>query len=72
MSEAFYPASVVSGGQTGADRGGLIAAAILVVAFPIVAGAAGASEFDRAMEPVLAEYLKIQTALAADLNALET
>ena len=29
MSEAFYPASVVSGGQTGADRGGLIAAAIL-------------------------------------------
>jgi Cu(I)/Ag(I) efflux system membrane fusion protein len=44
----------------------MIAAAILVGAFPIVAGAARASEFDRAMEPILAEYLKIQTALAAD------
>jgi Cu(I)/Ag(I) efflux system membrane fusion protein len=44
----------------------LIAAAILVGVFPILAGAAGASEFDRGMEPVLVEYLKIQTALAAD------
>jgi hypothetical protein len=44
----------------------MIAAAILMVAFPIVSGVAGASGFDRAMEPILAEYLKIQTALAAD------
>lgn len=44
----------------------LIATAILMGVLPIFGGAAGASEFDRAMEPVLAEYLKIQTALAAD------
>lgn len=43
-----------------------IAAAILVGVLPILAGVAGGSEFDRAMEPVLAEYLKIQAALAAD------
>jgi hypothetical protein len=44
----------------------MIAGAILLFVFPIVSGAAGASEFDRAMEPILAEYLKIQTVLAAD------
>jgi hypothetical protein len=30
------------------------------------ASASNTSDFDRAMEPILAEYLKIQTALAAD------
>jgi Cu(I)/Ag(I) efflux system membrane fusion protein len=44
----------------------LIAAAIFAGVTPILAGVAGDSEFDRGMEPVLAEYLKIQTALAAD------
>jgi len=43
-----------------------ILAGLLAAVFPLGAGAAGASEFDRAMEPVLAEYLKIQTALAND------
>jgi Cu(I)/Ag(I) efflux system membrane fusion protein len=47
-------------------KGTVIAGVLLAVALPIVAGAAGASEFDRAMEPILSEYLKIQTALAAD------
>jgi Cu(I)/Ag(I) efflux system membrane fusion protein len=32
----------------------------------LVASAAQASDFDRAMEPILTEYLKIQGALAAD------
>jgi hypothetical protein len=44
----------------------MITAAVLAGVSPILAGSAGASEFDRAMEPVLAEYLKIHTALAAD------
>ena len=47
-------------------KGTVIAGVLLAGVFSIVAGAAGASEFDRAMEPILAEYLKIQTALAAD------
>jgi Cu(I)/Ag(I) efflux system membrane fusion protein len=47
-------------------KGTVIAGVLLAVALPIAAGTAGASEFDRAMEPILAEYLKIQKALAAD------
>lgn len=47
-------------------KGTLIAGTLLAALLAVVAGAAGASEFDRAMEPILAEYLKIQTALAAD------
>jgi Cu(I)/Ag(I) efflux system membrane fusion protein len=47
-------------------KGTVIAGVLLASGLPIIVGAAGASEFDRAMEPVLAEYLKIQTALAAD------
>jgi Cu(I)/Ag(I) efflux system membrane fusion protein len=41
---------------------GVLAAAALL----LVAGAAGAAEFDRAMEPILTEYLEIHAALAAD------
>jgi Cu(I)/Ag(I) efflux system membrane fusion protein len=41
---------------------GSLALAVLVLAAP----AARASEFDRAMEPILAEYLTIHHALAAD------
>jgi Cu(I)/Ag(I) efflux system membrane fusion protein len=44
----------------------VIVGVLLAALLPILAGAAGASEFDRAMEPILAEYLKIQEALAAD------
>jgi len=47
-------------------KGTMIVGVLLAALIPIVAGAAGASEFDREMEPILAEYLKIQTALAAD------
>lgn len=47
-------------------KGTLITGTLLAALLPVVAGATGASKFDRAMEPILAEYLKIQTALAAD------
>ncbi len=50
-------------------QGTMIAGALhlsVLLLFAGAAGAAGASEFDRSMEPVLTEYLKIQTALAAD------
>jgi hypothetical protein len=47
-------------------QGTRIAGALHLGVLLLFAGAAGASEFDRSMEPVLAEYLKIQTALAAD------
>jgi hypothetical protein len=39
---------------------------LLACALLLFGGAARASEFDRAMEPILAEYLKIHGALAAD------
>jgi hypothetical protein len=39
---------------------------LLAGALLLGAGVAGASEFDHGMEPILTEYLKIQTALAAD------
>jgi Cu(I)/Ag(I) efflux system membrane fusion protein len=41
--------------------GGIAAAALL-----LVASVASPSEFDKGMEPILGEYLKIQAALAAD------
>jgi Cu(I)/Ag(I) efflux system membrane fusion protein len=47
-------------------KGTVITGVLLAGLLPILASAAGASEFDRAMEPILAEYLKVQTALAAD------
>jgi Cu(I)/Ag(I) efflux system membrane fusion protein len=42
------------------------AGALAIAALMLVAGPARASEFDRAMEPILAEYLTIHRALAAD------
>jgi Cu(I)/Ag(I) efflux system membrane fusion protein len=42
------------------------ARALTAAAFLLVAGAAGGSEFDRAMDPILSEYLEIHAALAAD------
>jgi Cu(I)/Ag(I) efflux system membrane fusion protein len=48
----------------GTTRG--IAGALAATAFLLVAGAARASEFDRAMESILADYLTIHAALAAD------
>ena len=41
-------------------KGTVFTGVLLAAVFSIVAAAAGASEFDRAMEPILAEYLKIQ------------
>ena len=41
---------------------GILLAGVLLLG----ASASNASDFDRAMEPILTEYLKIQTALAAD------
>jgi Cu(I)/Ag(I) efflux system membrane fusion protein len=43
-----------------------IHSALLACALLLFGGAARASEFDRAMEPILAEYLKIHGALAVD------
>ena len=43
-----------------------VAVSILSVAILASYGSAGASEFDSAMKPILAEYLKIQQVLAAD------
>jgi Cu(I)/Ag(I) efflux system membrane fusion protein len=43
-----------------------IHSALLACALLLFGGAGRASEFDRAMEPILAEYLKIHGALAAD------
>ncbi|MFC1610471.1 DUF3347 domain-containing protein [Myxococcota bacterium] len=43
-------------------------AAVLLIAMPAIAHA-GAGAFDKAMQPILAEYLKIQVALAGDTMA---
>ena len=43
-----------------------MAGALAIAALMLAAGPARASEFDRAMEPILAEYLTIHHSLAAD------
>jgi len=47
-------------------KGMLVAGTLVAALLSVVAGTVGASEFDGAMQPILVEYLKIQTALAAD------
>jgi Cu(I)/Ag(I) efflux system membrane fusion protein len=44
----------------------MIAGALAAAALLLVADAARGSEFDRAMEPILTEYLEIHSALAGD------